>query len=1334
MELLLLLEALKVKKQSTPPTARPAASWARFTSSSVLVYLILLLAFEVCSPIGYAQSGAGSIEGTVRDSSGAVIPGASIHVVNRSTSVATEATSNNVGFYQVPALFAARYEVTISAQGMGAFKSGIELLVDQHAVINASLTAGAVQIQIDVTADTAQLVTTDNGTLAYDLDNKRIDQLPQNGRLLLNETVVTTPGLEGKGTGGLMVNGLEGESMEFVSDGVPLGDRQFGGQNSSQAQLPDPDAVQEVRIETTNVGAQYATPGVSIITTKSGTNTFHGSFFETIRNNAVGIAKNRNNLASFAAPHLVRNEFGASGGGPVVIPHVYDGRNKTFWFAAYERFSLAQSAIQPAYVETAAWRTGDFSSLLTTSNIQLYDPATTRNDPNCNGSGQANPYCRTPFTNNQIPLSRQAPTSKIINDITPLPNTPCEPSSSSCAGNLQATNPTYQVIPNYSARLDHYFSQSNRAFVRFTGIQETSSSLRNNPNSPVTLAADGLPAAASGLATFPTATYAGALGYNHIFSPSFFSETIVSHQWFAQHNLAGGFPNTNFEQQLGLPNNFGNVGFPRIGQGNLAAGKGGFPGTQFIYGVSQRIMTVDENLTKTAGHHQLQFGGRYRLERFSDLIDQSADQVNFNGQGTALLNSATAPPVVTAAKATYTSTPNTGSADADFFLGNAYQYISVQLPNHFQAHDMEVDAYFQDTFRVTPKLTLNLGVRWEDHPSPLVDNGLFNTFDFKNDAFVLGAPLATLVASGRLNQAAVTAQQSIGVKYETAQDAGLPSSLLRNYPWNFLPRFGFAYQPRGDNKTVFRGGFGRYIFPTPTRSFLQIPIRNNPFLSSYSRDYTNSAQTVDGLPNEQLRYPQGSGPWTQSSTYLPILGVNSANVINSNALTGVLPGTALQTISPNFSPMYSTEANLTMEQSFRGNQAIRMSWVYTHGTNFDHGYHYNNAPSAFAYELATGSAPNTANGSIATRPYDNKTYGDSVEIQKNGWSNYNAFQASYEKRAYHGMAFQVFYAWAKAFRVGDNSTRDSVTYPYANYAVTAASGVTFNQTGTTNFLYGGQLQTPSLPPPPPSGTAAWQDYHDLIRFQNYLIDTNVPEHHVRFNAVIDLPFGHNKRFLSKINRFGDELVGGWQIATIGQVVSQSFYVSSSNWGSTNPIQVYAGHGIPIADCQSGTCQSGKLWFNGFITPTAAVVGKINGLPNGYAVNSPVSPAYSSPLNFATDGKTAGVIASTNNNVNVVTPTGTIANVGYNPGVATNPFARTALRGPYNYNADISLYKVFPIKEGVFIRVNFDAFNAFNIQGTNNPNTTTGEIITAGNGASTSYWTPRQVQLTARLTF
>jgi len=420
--------------------------------------------------------------------------------------VSVDTRSNHVGYYQVPGLFTGTYAVTVTAQGMKTTTTTVELHVAQAAVLNPSLTPGSVSEKIVVTSEITQLVTPDNATITSTLENQRINQLPMNGRLLLSLAGMTTPGLEG---GGQRANGLMPEALEYVQDGAPLSNRNFGGAvNSTQAQLPDPDAVQEVRIETANTSAQYSEPGTAIITTKSGTNGLHGSLFETARNNAIGVARARQNPANFSAPHLVRNEFGASIGGPVIIPGLYNGKDKTFWFFAYERFSLAQSTYQLQTVPNMAMRSGDWSGLVNGAGQlqQLYDPSTTAPSANCNGTGIANMWCRAPFQNNQIPLSRLAPTTKILYDITPRPTTNDNPL---VAPNLNAVNPTYQVIPTVTVRFDHTFDENNKAYLRYTDNIQFSQTLRNSPNNqPSTIAADGIPANAAGYGSSPVATSA----------------------------------------------------------------------------------------------------------------------------------------------------------------------------------------------------------------------------------------------------------------------------------------------------------------------------------------------------------------------------------------------------------------------------------------------------------------------------------------------------------------------------------------------------------------------------------------------------------------------------------------------------------------------------------------------------------------------------------------------------------------------------------------------------------------------------------------------------------
>jgi len=1228
-----------------------------FLKAKELSFAMLLL------PAGLlAQSGAGSIQGTIQDSTSAAIPACSIHVVNLSTGVANDTTSNSSGFYSVPGLFAGNYTLTFTAPGMKKYQTDIALQDAQVAVLNPKLTVGDVAEQVTVTGNTIQLATYDSGTVSTQLDFNRIDQLPQNGRNVLGLAQNTVAGVEVNGT---RANGLMGEGMEYSQDGAPMTNRNFGGEaNSAQSTLPDPDAVQEVKFETLNSSAQFATPATVIITTKSGTNEYHGSAFETARNNAIGIARARQNPANFAAPHFVRNEFGATFGGPISIPKLYNGKNKSFFFFAYERFSLRQAANELVTVPTVAMRNGDFSGLINGSGIlqTLYDPNST----------QAGTLQRTPFPNNQIPIGRESPLAKAIYAATPLPQTADDPLINP---NFNAVNNTTQTVPNITTRLDHVFNQNNRMYFRFTDIDQTQQALRNYPaNSPANIAGGGLPAGATGYQAQPIQTISGALGFSHVFSPTFFSETILSQQWQRMYVQGNNISNENYEAQLGLPNNFGQTGFPTIGS-NLIMPYGG---SQFNYGASQILSTLDENLTKVLGKHQLQFGARYRHERFGYLSDRSADTIAFSNLATANYDPTTG--------ANYGAKANTGYADADFFLGAADSYSQQKNAPFGHYREQEIDSYIQDNFRVSQHLTINAGLRWEMHPAPHSDQGNFVTFDLKNDALVLDNPLSNYIQNGFTTQAIVTNLQNLGVKFETPQQAGLPASGINNSMANFNPRLGFAYTPPFAKwGTVIRGGYGEYIYPVPIRNSVRYLTANYPFTASYSQSYVLGTYAPDGLPNLLLRGPQ-----------TVVAGLNSSNVVNTNSVNALLPGISTsETLAANYPPAHVRDANATIEQPFKDASVFRITYVFTHGFDLDQNYQYNHTPSTYVWETATGTTPPTGTyASVATNPYDQTVWGNNVISQKTGWSNDSALQLNYQRPFKKGFAYQAFYVYSRAFRVGGNTFRDSVLYPAQDFA----PGV------LPSGLNTGTLLDPS---------------QALNRYENYHVDTAIPEHHLTLNGIVDLPVGKGRRILNNANKLLDAVVGGYQIAFVGQWVSQSFQVASANWGGANPLQVY-GSSAPITDCRSGVCHPEYLWFNGYLSPAVIGAAKngISGVPSNYL-------PYLPPINNVPGTSNFG-----NNNVPVTLKNGTVVSTAYSPGPSgSNPFSQTVLLGPSNYNADISLYKVFSLTERVKLRVNVDAFNAFNIQGRVNPNTTDGT-----ESLQTSYWTPRQIQFSGRISF
>ncbi len=1235
---------------------------SRVASSFKLLFLASLAAIVVPSTL-FAQSGAGSIQGTVQDATAASIPGAVIRVVNQATGVAFDSSSNADGIYNVPGLFAGSYKITFSAKGMKKYEATVTLQNSQNLVLNPQLTVGDVAEQVTVTGETLQLATYDSGTVSTQLDASRIDQLPQNGRNVLNLAAKTVPGLEG---GGTRANGLMQEGMEYSHDGAPMTNRNFGGEsNSAQATLPDPDSVQEAKFETLNSSAQFATPATVILTTKSGTNAFHGSLFETVRNNYFGIAKARQNAPNFSAPPLNRNEFGGSIGGPISIPKVYDGKNKSFFFFAYERFSLRQKADQLVRVPTIAMRQGDFSGLRNSAGVlqQLYDPNST--------AGAAENYARTPFVGNIIPIQRISPLAKTLYAATPLPQTTDNPLVNS---NITDVNNTQQTVPNYTVRFDHAFNENNRAYFRFTEIDQQQQALRNYPSaSPANIAGGGLPAGATGYQRIPIQTISGAIGFYKVFSPTFFSETIYSMQWQRMYVEGNEASQANYEKQLGLPNNFGQIGFPAIGA-NLIMPYGG---SQWNYGMSQRLSTFDENLTKIWGKHQLAFGGRYRHEKFGYMSDHSPDQIAYTNLATAIYDPATG--------ANYSARANTGYQDADFFLGAASSY-SQNLNAPFNNCSLaEYDFYIQDNWRVNSRLTINAGLRWEMHPSPKAANDYLVMFDMDKNALAFPRPIDYYIKEGLTTNALVTNLRLLGVKFETLQEAGMPSRGFYDENKNFLPRVGFAYTPSfGRNGTVIRGGYGEYVYPVPVRNSIRYLTASYPFTAGYSMSYTSATQSPDGLPNFLLRNP-----------LTVITGVNSSDVVDTNSVTALLPGIGTGTkLYKKYPPAKVRTANFTVEQPFKDGSALRLSYVYTYGFNLDQNYQFNDAPSAYTWMVSTGTAlPTGRYASTATRPYDQTTWGGATMSTKNGWSTNSALQANYQRPFRNGYAHQIFWVYSRAFRVGGNTFRDNLLYPSAIYAP-----------GT-------------LPANMPVGNII-EPSRELSRYQNYRPDNAIPTHRITYNGIVDMPFGTGKKWGNTSNKWVNALIGGYQVAFTGTVLSQAFYLTNTNWGATNPVKRYKSS-APVTDCRSGVCRPAYLWFNGYIAPNLVnATNGVQGVPSDYA-------AYLSPIN-----NTPGTTNFGNNNVNVTLKNGTTVLTGYNPGPAgANPYSMAMLEGPINFSTDLSLYKVFDLSERMKLRINVDAFNAFNIQGLNNPDATTG-IQSLQN----SYWTPRQIQLTARLSF
>jgi hypothetical protein len=1306
-------------------------SWEDQMKSKFLVLAVLVSVFLLLTGQrpAWAQSGAGSIQGTVTDSTNAAIPGASIHVVSMGTGQATDTKSNNVGFYQVPELFTGTYSVRVTAPGMKTYETSIELQVAQNAVINPVMTAGAVTQQITVNADTVQLTTVDNGAIGSTLENSRISQLPMDGRNILSLVGESSPGMEDNGQ---KMDGQAIEALEYVVDGTSTSNNLYGGQNvndngqststsgnavSPPTQLIDPDSIQEVKVAAADSGAQYATPATAMLTTKSGTSRIHGSTFETARNNAFGIARTIQDPVNYSAPHLVRNEFGASAGGPIVVPHLYHGKDKSFWFLAYERYSLAQSTASLNSVPTTAMRQGNFSGFTNGSGVAqtFYDPSTTTSNAACPVPGSTtptnNPYCRTPFPSNTIPSGEISPLATIYAALIPQPTNSANPT---VQGNLTATSPNFAVIPQVTFRIDHEFNPNNRAYIRYTqNLGNVNSSSSGDVNLPYKANGVNIPSeAAFGWKNSPESTFLTSLNYTHVFSPTFFAETIAAQQWLTDDQVPGADIDTDYESMMGLPNNFGEVGFPSVTGPIVGLGSSQTNNAK----VAQIATTLDENLTKIAGKNQMYFGFRFRHNRNGDKPNGNADTASFGALPTALYNPTSG--------ANYTAYTNTGYADPSFFLGAAGSYNVNLEPPHIHYRVMEFDGYYQDDYHMSKNLTVNLGLRYEAHPAVSAKDNLQITFDLKNDALVLGSPAATLISQGYTTQAIITNDEYIGVKFETPQQAGMPSKLMDDYDFNFFPRAGIAYLPfNGKWGTVIRGAYGRYDYPTPLEDYVNHPENANPYVASYTQSYSSAAQAIDSEPNEQIRY---NGP-----VQFGVAGKNVSGVVNSNTTTAILPGSVSPWgVAPNWAPTFVSETNLTIEQPFKGHSVLRASYIWNHSSNLDVIMYPNNHPSTYQWEMATGTVLPTGGASVigtpqqntyaatATGPYDQTTYGSFQWHNRSGWSNYNAFQLNYQRLFHQGYAYQFTYVYDRPLRMGGNQVDAySTVDPYASYP--GGEGTIGTMTSAYPFYPG------VAPPVRPVGTPVWADYHALNGYQQYQLDNSQPTMHIRFNWLVDLPVGRGKKFLGNSNRFVNELIGGFQLAGDGNVYASVVQPNTlGNWGTTAPLHIYK-HAAPITDCLSGVCEKAYMWYNGYLAPstTTGLTGStcttncISGLPSSYLpVQTPID-------------NVPGTTNYGNNDVTVTLANGKTATVGFDGGPqAAGYLAKSWIHGPINWPMDASLFKVFPIKEGVNLRLNMDAFNVFNMPGENNP---------GSNGIQTfltSANNPRELQVTVRLSF
>jgi len=1254
----------------------------RFLSRTSGVILIL---FALLTVPAWPQSSNGSVRGIVQDSTGAVIPNVTVVLTNAVTGVELRTVSNAVGLYVYPAVIPGPYKVVAEFAGMSKFEATVEVRTQQSSTVDITFQPAGTKTAVTV-QDATPVVTADSASLGHTLERTRIEQLPINGRNVMN-LMYTVPGVTFDSGGNLRTFGGRIGTHDVILDGSALTDEVYG--TGTIGRPPSLDSIQEFQVEVNASSAKFSRPTNVIMVTRGGSNQIHGSLFETNRDYGYGVARARDNFTNTAAK-LIRNEFGGSAGGPVWIPKVYNGKNKTFWFFSYEGYKQRTGSFGNYRVPTDAMKSGDFSNLVSSAGTlqTLYDPLTT--------GTAANNYARTPFMYNgkinNIDPSRISPLMKYIYSDLPEPNIPNV--NPVLGTNFSAPNPNIQDQFTLSARFDERITPKDLVWGRYTYAQGTT--YRPNAGGVPTL--DGF--GNSRTDTLPNMS--GAVDYSRTFSSTLFNEFMFSASRTVSTSFSGD-PSVNYAAQLGLPNPNGQPGYPVIN--NIGVGTG--TGSNYFQPVNWNLryfnyFILEDNATKVRGKHEIQFGVHLRADRnnWTPQQQRTAGAETFQANTTQLYDPAHS------SATNRVALGNTGNVAGAAYLGYAIYEVRVAKGMYYLRQN-EDTAYVQDNIRVTSRLKLNLGLRWQFTPYPSDKYNIWSSFDLKNMAIVLGQDLNTMYRVGATTPALINTLKAAGAKFETPQQAGLPNKMVNNNYHDVGPHLGFAYRAfDGAKSFVLRGGMSLNYYWQPMYGWNDRMRLNAPFAGFYQNYALSSAgQSPDGLSNYGL-----------VSVPTIVAGKNSQNAVSFDNPQGItIGGDSFRAswFDPNQPSSRVWDWNLTAEKEIMRDTLLRVAYVGNHSTHLDSYDDLNAQIPTYVWLTTTHTMPpNDPNASAEIRPLNTGglPYGDLQLYGKNGWGWSNGIQAEVERRFSKGAAFQVMYMFV-------NSTKAANHGWYYDSAVEPV----------TSFLPG------TVP----------TDEHQRMRLLMYGRDTTVPQHEIRWNWIVDLPFGKGKPLGRNAGGWLNALIGGWQVSGLGRWNTNWFMLPTNNFPTGVPVQYY-GHKYPIQDCRSGQCRPGYLMWNGYIPAM-----QINshdahtGLPNGVeGVPADYKPAVAPLWPYPADYYSRSAATDPNfnyygtNTVWIPVTNGTPYQIDITPygngglaGSPVSPWINQPILSTNTWVQDASLVKNFAFKERVNLRLQFDFFNVFNIPG-NSPSAGGDGIVSTYTG----YNSPRTMQISGRLTW
>jgi hypothetical protein len=929
--------------------AKNSSAWAKHSvAMRWALFLLMLLALSTATCL--AQQVSATLFGTLTDPAGAVIPDAKITALNPANGRTTTATTQSDGSYVFPSLDPADYTITVEKTGFDKYEqSRVTLVVNQKSRLDIQLRVGTLATTIEATA-TAPMVETGTASVGLTVDTRQVTELPLNTRrfgslpLLMAGTVPDRGGFSNNIFGSpfsevtYASNGLRGSGNNVLIDGVDS-KNMFTGGFSIQ---PSPDAVQEFKVQTQSFSAVFGKNGGSTInlTTKQGTNEFHGSAFEFLRNNNL----DARNFFSASRPSYQRNQFGGYVGGPI-------RKNKTFFFGGYEALRERKGLTYAGQVPTQAMLNGDFSALLTqpdpntgTAPYRIIDPLSCSNPP----FGAA---CQA-FPGNIIPPARISDVAKVIIPFFPQPNI----SGATTVGtNNYVLNPKRSRNDNqFSGRVDHTFNEKDNLYVRYMLAQS------------ITLTPEQAYSALPGFGD--RIRFRGqnvALSWTHTISPTMLNEVRVG---FSRNMDIGTC--VSCPRKAGFVESFGikgltalspaDEGFPYFGfgQGYFGIGDSNYRPVES----NDMVEKYEDTLTITKGKHTIAVGAD--IQPYQALRNQAPfsphGQFSFGNNYSNFTMS-------------------------DFLLGypsQAGRSIAKAVTNQ---DGMFINFFAQDDYRVTQKLTLNLGLRYEHHQLPIDRRDV--------GASLVPIPGASLFTPG--NAVLVMAGYDQAAKYcnlpQYIVNAGTPSqynliacpdqmkklgftgraarSLWLGDNFNWAPRFGFAYRPTSSDRLVVRGGYGLFFELAEFNEFhygFNNPVQAPDQFSTFSPSVTPTPL--------QSAFIGGSTPPLSSA----FISINSDSHLRQP---------------------YVHEWSLSIESQLTRSMALEVRYVGTSAIELGHFHFFGNQ-----------AVPGT--GDIqARRLYPD--FGFTAQMGSGANANYNGLQVQFTRRMSNGLQFLAGYTWSK---------------------------------------------------------------------------------------------------------------------------------------------------------------------------------------------------------------------------------------------------------------------------------------------------------------------------------